>query len=170
MHFWGPFWLHAGPSRAQNIVFCKEFGRFYKVRFWSPKVPKTAPRTTKMAPESPVMAPDSTPRQTPIRVCTPKRFGYLKPPRYLKVSLSAMLATSWPSWHKRLYLRKPQFYRGKTIGYEKSWICDKKWKEKTAPGGEKNAHKKNMFFYCLFGFGAPQKPQFYWGKTIGCEK
>ena len=49
------------------------------------------------------------------------------------------------------------FTEEKTIGYEKSWICDKKWKEKTAPGGEKNAHKQKHVFLLLIWLRSPPK-------------
>ena len=83
MHFWGPFWLHLGPSRAQNPVFYKVFEDFTRFAFelqkWRKQLWRQS-RWVKMAPESPVMVPDSTDHTHPV-AHTLKRFVNPKPPR-----------------------------------------------------------------------------------------
>ena len=78
------------PPEPKTLFFARSLEDFTRFVFEAQKCLRQPRGPPKMAPESPVMAPDSTPRQTPIRVCTLKRFADLKPPRYLKVSLSAI--------------------------------------------------------------------------------
>ena len=56
------------------------FWRFYKVRFWAPKMAKRAPRISKMASSPPILVPDSTDHTHPV-AHTLKRFVHAKPPR-----------------------------------------------------------------------------------------
>ena len=116
------------PHVARTLFFMKDFDDFWCF-VWAPqKCPKNA-RVPKMhknsfpAPQdglkSTSLGPDSTGSYTPIRTCTLKRFANPKPPRYLKVSFSAIYGLIRPylpyTSRQRKKRAQPQVDHGKCL-------------------------------------------------------
>ena len=86
------FWLHFGSvwkaHVPKTLFFTMNLKDFKGVVFDSQKWPKQWKPSDKMASFPAVMVPDSTGHSIPIRTYA-KKVVHVKPPRYLKVSLSA---------------------------------------------------------------------------------
>ena len=96
------------PQKSQVLdQFWVRFGAHFGAQKWTNNEPKNDPKNDpenapqKRPKKRPMITQDSLkstslgpfpPRSyTPIRTCTLKRFVYVEPPRYLKVSLSAII-------------------------------------------------------------------------------
>ena len=90
VHFLGSFFVHLGASCCADPIFMKDFEDFWCF-VWAPKkCQKNALDPGEDGSKSADQGPFPPRSYTPIRTCTLKRFVNAEPPRYLKVSLSAI--------------------------------------------------------------------------------